>query len=109
AAWAAARRIHLQRDAGAGTIVWIFQPADETAEGARAMVADGLWGRAPKPDVVLGQHVFPFESGTVRFAFNSAMAAADALQVTLYGEQSHGSQPQDSIDPIVLGAHVITR
>lgn len=73
------------------------------------MVADGLWGRAPKPDVVLGQHVFPFESGTARFSFDSAMAAADALKVTLYGEQSHGSQPQDSIDLIVLGAYVITR
>lgn len=109
AALTAARLIHSQREAWAGTIVWIFQPAEETAEGARAMVADGLWDRAPKPDVVLGQHVFPFESGTVRFAFNSAMAAADALKVTLYGEQSHGSQPQDSIDPIVLGAHVITR
>ena len=73
------------------------------------MVADGLWDRAPKPDVVLGQHVFPFESGTARLIFDSAMAAADPLKVTLYGEQSHGSQPQDSIDLIVLGAHVITR
>src|SRR5699024_9362257 len=67
AALPAARRIHGQLDAWAGTIVWIFQPAEETAEGARAMVADGLWDKALKPDIVLGQHVFPFESGTLHY------------------------------------------
>src|SRR5699024_10657296 len=100
---------HEQRDAWSGTIVWIFQPAEETAEGSRAMVADGLWDKAPKPAIVLGQHVFPFESGTLHYTLNAAMAAADALKITLYGEQAHGSQPQDSIDPIVLGAHIVTR
>ena len=59
--------------------------------------------------IVLGQHVFPFESGTLHYTLNAAMAAADALKITLYGEQAHGSQPQDSIDPIVLGAHIVTR
>ena len=109
AALTAARLIHEQRDAWSGTIVWIFQPAEETAEGSRAMVADGLWDKAPKPAIVLGQHVFPFESGTLHYTLNAAMAAADALKITLYGEQAHGSQPQDSIDPIVLGAHIVTR
>ena len=109
AALTSARLIHEQADAWSGTIVWIFQPAEETAEGSRAMVDDGLWDKAPKPDIVMGQHVFPFESGTINYTLNAAMAAADSLKITLYGEQSHGSQPQDSIDPIVLGAHIVTR
>src|SRR5699024_12774089 len=88
AALTAARLLHSQREAWAGTIVWIFQPAEETAEGSRAMVADGLWDKAPKPDIVLGQHVFPFESGTLHYTLNAAMAAADSLKITLHGEQS---------------------
>lgn len=108
-ALAAARRFHEERDHWSGTIVWIFQPGEETAAGARAMVDDGLWDRAPRPEVVLGQHVFPFPTGTVAITRNAAMAAADSLRVTLFGAQSHGSQPQDSVDPIILGAHILTR
>ncbi len=92
-----------------GTLVLIFQPGEETAAGARAMLEDGLWDRAPRPAVVFGQHVMPGRSGTVTLSNGTAMAMADALKVTVYGRQSHGSQPQTSIDPIVLGAHMITR
>ncbi|MGP4993166.1 amidohydrolase [Glutamicibacter bergerei] len=92
-----------------GTVLWIFQPGEETAAGARAMLSDGLWQKVPHPQVVLGQHVFPFQTGSIAVTEGSAMALADSLKVTLYGKQSHGSQPQDSVDPIVLGAHIITR
>lgn len=110
AALAAAAAMMRQREAWSGTIVWLFQPGEETAEGAAAMVADGLWDRAPKPEVVLGQHVFPaVPSGSVGLSTGPAMAMADSLKITVFGKQSHGSQPQDSIDPIVLGAHMITR
>ena len=109
AALTSARLIHEQREEWSGTIVWIFQPAEETAAGSRAMVDDGLWDKAPTPEMVMGQHVFPFESGTIHYTLNNAMAAADSLKITLYGEQAHGSQPQDSVDPIVLGAHIVTR
>ncbi|MCK9868256.1 amidohydrolase [Nocardiopsis dassonvillei] len=105
-----AARVLLEGSAAwAGTLVLVFQPGEETAAGARAMVDDGLWERAPRPEVVLGQHVMPLAAGTVTISHGTAMAMADALRVTLYGKQSHGSQPQSSIDPIVLGAHVITR
>jgi hippurate hydrolase len=73
------------------------------------MVEDGLWEKAPRPAVVLGQHVMPQQAGTVHLATGTAMAMADALRITVFGRQSHGSQPQDAIDPIVLGAHIITR
>ena len=92
-----------------GTLVMIFQPGEEIAAGAQAMVEDGLWDRAPKPEVVYGQHVMPSLTGTVSYTTGDAMAMADSWRVTLHGEGSHGSQPQDSIDPIVLGAHIITR
>ncbi|WP_026544365.1 amidohydrolase [Arthrobacter sp. 35/47] len=96
-------------DRWSGTVVLIFQPGEETAAGAKAMVEDGLWDRAPKPEVVYGQHVMPGLAGTIQYASGHAMTQADSWKVTLLGRQSHGSQPQDSIDPIVLGAHIITR
>ncbi|MFF0903585.1 UNVERIFIED_CONTAM: amidohydrolase [Kocuria sp. CPCC 205316] len=97
------------REAWAGTVVLIFQPGEETAAGARAMLEDGLWEKAPVPEVVYGQHVMPVRAGTITYAPGDTMAMADSWKVTLHGKGSHGSQPQDSTDPIVLGAHIITR
>lgn len=97
------------RDAWSGTLVLIFQPGEETAAGALAMLDDGLWDRAPRPEVVFGQHVMPRPVGTVAISSGPVAAMADALRVTVHGRQSHGSQPQDSIDPIVLAAHIVTR
>ncbi|MCW4467056.1 amidohydrolase [Glutamicibacter sp. MNS18] len=109
AALTAAKLLLRQQQAWSGTVVFIFQPGEETAAGAKAMVSDGLWDKAPRPEVILGQHVFPFPAGQVAVTSGNAMALADSLKVTLYGRQAHGSQPQDAIDPIVLGAHIITR
>ncbi|HJE59377.1 MAG TPA: amidohydrolase [Nocardiopsis listeri] len=105
----AARALALGLDAWSGTLVLVFQPGEETAVGARVMVDDGLWDRAPRPDIVLGRHVMPLPVGTVTVGHGTAMSMADSLKVTLYGRQAHGSQPQASVDPIVLGAHVVTR
>ncbi|WP_196837191.1 amidohydrolase [Zhihengliuella flava] len=105
----AARLLDADRSAWSGTVVLIFQPGEETAAGARAMVDDGLWDRAPRPAVVLGQHVMPQRAGTISISHGTAMAMADALRVVVRGRQSHGSQPQQSIDPIVLGAAMVTR
>jgi hippurate hydrolase len=105
----AARILAGIKDRWAGTIVFLFQPGEETAAGAKAMVEDGLWAKAPKPEVVFGQHVMPGLAGTVQYVHGHPMTQADSWKVTLRGRQSHGSQPQDSIDPIVLGAHIITR
>jgi len=97
------------REAWAGTIVFLFQPGEETAAGAKAMIEDGLWDRAPKPEIVFGQHVGPMLAGTVHVTSGDAMAMADSLKVTVYGQGSHGSQPQDSIDPIIQGVNMINR
>jgi hippurate hydrolase len=96
-------------DAWTGTVVFLFQPGEETAAGAQAMVDDGLWNRAPTPEIIYGQHVVPSLAGTVSISRGTAMAMADSWKVTVHGRQAHGSQPQEAIDPIVLGAHMLVR
>ncbi len=95
--------------AWAGTVVFVFQPAEETGSGADAMVADGLWDKVPRPEVVYGQHVWPGLAGTVQLSSGPAMAVADAWRVTVRGRGGHGSRPEDTIDPIVLTAYMIVR
>lgn len=105
----AARLLSEGLDTWSGTVVFIFQPGEETAAGAKAMVEDGIWDRAPKPEVIYGQHVWPGLAGTVNISRGTAMAMADSWKITVQGRQAHGSQPDQSIDPIVLGAHMVVR
>lgn len=97
------------RDAWKGTLIVLFQPGEETAQGAQAMIDDGLFTRFPKPDVVLGQHVMVGPSGTVAGSAGPITSAADSLQIRLFGRGAHGSMPQASIDPIVMAASVVLR
>jgi amidohydrolase len=97
------------RDAWKGTLMVLFQPGEETAQGARAMIDDGLFTRFPKPDVVLGQHVMVGPAGTVAGSAGPITSAADSLQIRLFGRGAHGSMPQASIDPIVMAAATVLR
>ena len=92
-----------------GTLIAVFQPAEETAEGAQAMIDDGLFKRFPKPDVVLGQHVMVGPSGTVAARAGAITSAADSLQIRMFGRGAHGSMPQASIDPVVMAAATVMR
>jgi len=92
-----------------GTLMAVFQPAEETGEGAQAMIDDGLFKRFPKPDVVLGQHVMVGPSGTVAGRAGAITSAADSLQIRLFGRGAHGSMPQASIDPVVMAASTVLR
>jgi hippurate hydrolase len=92
-----------------GTLVAVFQPAEETSEGAQAMIDDGLFKRFPKPDVILGQHVMVGPSGTVAGRAGAITSAADSLQIRLFGRGAHGSMPQASIDPVVMAASTVLR
>jgi len=92
-----------------GTLMAVFQPGEETAEGARAMIDDGLFKRFPKPHVVLGQHVMMGPSGTVAGRAGPITSAADSLQITLFGRGAHGSMPQASIDPVIMAAATVMR
>ncbi|MGW1737318.1 amidohydrolase [Nocardia sp. NPDC001965] len=92
-----------------GTVITLFQPSEEDGTGARAMVDDGLTSRIPAPDVVLGQHVLPYPAGSVGTCPGPFLSAADSLRVTVHGRSAHGSQPQASIDPVVMAAMCVVR
>ena len=92
-----------------GTLMAIFQPGEETAEGAQAMIDDGLFKRFPKPDVVLGQHVMSLPSGHLDWRKGVVTSAADSLQIRMFGRGAHGSMPEASIDPVVMAASTVMR
>ena len=97
------------KDEWSGTIVAVFQPAEEYGAGAQAMIADGVLERFPKPDIVLGQHVTPLPAGTIGVRPGTQMAASDGLTVTLLGRGGHGSRPHSTIDPVVMAAATVMR
>jgi amidohydrolase len=92
-----------------GTLVTLFQPAEETGDGARGMVDDGLLERIPAPDVALAQHVLPGIAGTVGTRSGPFLSAADSMKITVYGRGGHGSMPQNTVDPVVLAALIVVR
>jgi amidohydrolase len=100
----AAERLTLSREAWSGTVVLLFQPAEETVTGARSMVDDDLFARVPRPDVVLGQHVAPLPAGMLGLRSGAAFAASDSVRVTLHGAGGHGSRPEATVDPVVRAA-----
>src|ERR1051325_6958857 len=87
-----------------GTVMAVFQPGEETAQGAQAMIDDGLFQRFPKPDVVLGQHVMSLPSGQLHWRKGVVTSSADSLQIRMFGRGAHGSMPEASIDPVVMAA-----
>jgi len=92
-----------------GTLMAVFQPAEETAEGAQAMIDDGLFDRFPKPDVILGQHVMPAPAGSIGTRAGVITSAADSFEIRLFGRGAHGSMPEASIDPVVMAAATVLR
>ncbi|WP_119869956.1 amidohydrolase [Frondihabitans sp. 762G35] len=92
-----------------GTVVAVFQPAEELAKGARAMIDDGIVARLPRPDVVLGQHVAPLPAGTMGLTPGPMWAATDSMRVTIFGRGGHGSRPETTVDPVVIAAATILR
>ena len=87
----------------------VFQPAEETAEGAQAMIDDGLFDRFPKPDVILGQHVMPSSAGSIGTRSGVITSAADSFEIRMFGRGAHGSMPEASIDPVVMAASTVMR
>lgn len=105
----AARVLGEHRDLWKGTLLAVFQPGEEVGRGAKGMVEDGMADRFPRPDVILGQHVMVGSAGTVGIRSGTILSAGDSLQVQLFGRGSHGSQPQTSIDPVVMAASTVLR
>jgi amidohydrolase len=96
-------------DSWNGRLLVVFQPAEETAQGARAMIDDGLFDRFPKPEVILGQHVMPAPAGRIGYRPGITQAAADSLEVRLFGRGAHASMPESSVDPVVMAAATVLR
>jgi amidohydrolase len=92
-----------------GTLIVVFQPNEERGGGAQAMVDDGLYSKIPMPDYVLGQHVMRMRAGSIGSRPGTIMAAADSCKITLFGRGGHGSTPHQTVDPVLLAAHVVLR
>lgn len=105
----AARLLSQHRESWGGTVLAVFQPGEEVGRGAQGMVDDGMLQRFPKPDVILGQHVMVGEAGTVGYRSGVILSAGDSMKVRLFGRGSHGSQPQTSIDPVIMAASTTLR
>ena len=97
------------RKSWGGTFIALFQPAEEVAGGAKAMMADGLRERIPKPDVAFSQHVLAHPAGTIGTQVGPVLSAGDSIRITLHGKGAHGSMPHNSVDPVVLAALVVVR
>ena len=97
------------REHWTGTVVALFQPAEETGDGARGMVEAGLAELIPAPAVALAQHVMPGSAGRIGTRSGPALSAADSMRITVYGRGAHGSMPQAAVDPVVLAAMIVVR
>lgn len=91
---AAAETLVKLKQTWSGTLIVLFQPAEERGTGAKAMVDDGLYDKhkIPVPDFVLGQHVMAMRAGSVGSKMGTIMAGADSMKITLSGLGGHGSQ-----------------
>jgi amidohydrolase len=103
-----AKLLAAMKDQWHGTLVLIGQPSEETIDGARAMLADGLYSRIPRPDYALALHdSSELEVGKISYTPGYALASSTAVEVTIRGRGAHGSRPEVSKDPIVLAAEFI--
>jgi amidohydrolase len=91
-----------------GTLVMIGQPAEERIDGARAMLADGLYTRFPKPDYALALHDSgELETGKIGYLAGYMLASATSVDVTIRGRGGHGAYPHTTKDPIVMAAEYV--
>lgn len=110
---AASKLMISAREAWSGTLVMLFQPNEERAAGAKAMVDDGLYDKqrhaVPIPDIVLGAHIMPARAGSVQTAGGPFNSAADSFKVTVYGRGGHGSRPHQAVDPVVIASSIVMK
>jgi len=91
-----------------GTLVVIGQPAEERTSGARAMIADGLLTRFPRPDFAIAVHDDPrYPSGTVGYHAGPILSNSDAITIRIFGRGGHGARPETTVDPVVIAARTV--
>lgn len=95
------------RDGWHGTLVLVGQPAEETIQGAQGMLDAGLYTRFPKPAYAVAFHdTNAIAAGKIGLMPGYSLSNADSIRITIYGRGAHGSQPQSSIDPVLIAARI---
>ena len=103
-----ARLLARMRDKWSGKVMIVAQPAEETGEGARRMIQDGLFTRFGRADYCIALHVSAgHPAGIVSYTSGWALANVDSVDVTIYGRGGHGSRPHETIDPVLAAAQTI--
>ena len=103
-----ARLLARTRDKWSGKVMIVAQPAEETGEGARRMIQDGLFKRFGRADYCIALHVSAgHPAGVVSYTSGWALANVDSVDVTIYGRGGHGSRPHEAIDPVLAAAQTI--
>ena len=91
-----------------GTLVVIGQPAEERTSGARAMIADGLLTRVPRPDFAIAVHDDPrYPSGMIGYHAGPILSNSDAITIRIFGRGGHGARPETTVDPVVIAARTV--
>jgi len=91
-----------------GTLMLIGQPAEETVNGAEGMLKDGLFTKFPKPTYAVALHdSAELPSGTIGYAPGFFLAAADSVDITVFGRGGHGAYPHKTIDPVLIAARIV--
>ncbi len=108
--WIGSARLLASRKAEwSGTLVMIAQPGEETGEGAKAMLDDGLYSRFPKPSTVIAFHdAAAMPAGVIGVTPGYALANVDSVDISVKGVGGHGAYPQTTRDPIVLASRIVT-
>ena len=114
---AAAEVLASMKDKLPGTVVFLFQPAEEGSSiidpssgrswGAKLMLEEGAF-KDPKPEAVFGLHVMPGPSGQISYRSGATTAASDSIAITVTGSQGHGGMPWNTVDPITTSALVLS-
>jgi amidohydrolase len=110
AAWVgAARRLVALRGSWSGTLVMVAQPGEETSQGAKAMLEDGLFTRFPHPTHAIAFHdSATLPAGIIGYSDGPALANVDSVDMVVRGVGGHGAAPHTTRDPIVLAARIVT-
>src|SRR4051812_34760198 len=96
------------KDLWHGTVLMIGQPGEEIVRGAKAMIADGLFKRFPRPDFALAVHDSSDEpAGKVLIVPGFGMASVDSVDVTIFGRGGHGAKPHTTVDPVTIAARTV--
>lgn len=104
-----ARRMAALKGQWSGTLMMIAQPAEETGAGAKGMIDAGLFTRFPRPDAVIALHdAADLPAGTIGYTPGYTFANVDSVDIVVRGVGGHGAYPQNTRDPVVLAARIVT-